>query len=1479
MSEKKRKSSSLKLYPKLSIATVKTSTPIREGFQPDNFDISETNTLNTTTTTLIESHTTYENSTIITSPDNLSLSDQSEEGVRKTRVANVGKDWNHFRPQDASSIYRLVLQETDCLKDLAQRWVTDLWEKHPKNAIAFMLQFYMDVAGYQNYSIVKIYNSDQFNERNLLKEFEHSWPHDLVDYTYLLRTNSNWSNNCKAKIYEFVQEIVTYSGEKQTYKYAMLKELFNFLRIMSCSKSRSIFHTGVVLAAKCIIPLSKLHAASMEKLQKYASTKDATTIDVDNVTSLVENRTILIKLLDLLFSIILKNYACQDKQLKDMRDECMKSLYQALIWNPDFFFKSNVLAIFTKLLFDTNNEVRLTAIKILQKLMKNKRYYSYLKIKAGDIIRQVFVHRLDVNYTIAIASIDFLTESLLLYRKEISQTILNKIFMMIYNKHYPLASAAGRFLYNFISQTSEDEIEVIKSVIRFSKMPQVEYMLPLLVESLMVCAPELHSYKIMLRLLLTSEEEMEFEDKGKLLQILCHSVIQTATGKAIILRNDHREGDIDVYKVDIMVSIVVPRIVNLFDMFSEDVDSTKSLLEMLISVSDQNLMVQYRTNSWSKEDIIQFENILLKLKSLLKCFNVPIAWALDDVENLFSRVTKFNETILSYNLLCGLAHEKWSLQNSLQEIRSADGDVLLKLEFLRRRCDDFLDVCYKYLKTDNSNILMETTSDIFQAYECICELSISIAGEMYKRGKPYADVLKNEKISEGQKLLLLQFLDKLVFNNLDSIALKHFNKFCKAIMERGLPFELLPYVLTHYSSFYSKYGDIFDMMLTDISKIDLNVMGMLVSSTLFIQFTNVMTTGTDEVAMKPNDLLIGNTWWKQEEEDKYTFVAEERNAKSIIDYITYTQNFQQEIEEVKVEIEAELATQHRLITAEIKNIQVEVEEKTNYRKIRIYKLKQEEMKEKYQIETNLEFQKLKQGKSVNLEDKWMMFKEITYNKAASICGIRKYNENVKRSNWWNSEVRQAIKEKKEKWKRSMESKSEQDRKEYIAQRNIAKRMKILEPSEKTERRQKKSPRAIKNKNNEVKTTTQEILETWCEYYENKFKDKEKTIQEDDMREQEQIKETTSREMEEITMQEMEEAIMKIKTEKACGTDNIDPEMIKYLGKDGKLELEHQLEEEQAAYRVHRQTNDNIHIIRNIMERKIETGKEFYLTFLDLKAAFDTVNRNIIWKCLNQLSVNKKLCAVQTIIGYNKLEPRKIDSLLYADDIVLIADTHNKMEKLVEIWSEEIEKLELEINSKKCITMIINKRGKDSNETIQIGGKQLERVSTYEYLGSIITEDGRMDMDINNRIKKTNKIYYALNKTIIGKKEIDKNIKLKVYNAIAIPTMTYQCESWPLQKKQEGKIIATEMKFLRKISGKTKWDKIRNEQIRHKVNQEVITAKIEKKQLQWYGHMVRMEEETLVKKVVEAGNMDRRRKGRPRKGWRDGEHVKVISRTE
>lgn len=72
-----------------------------------------------------------------------------------------------------------------------------------------------------------------------------------------------------------------------------------------------------------------------------------------------------------------------------------------------------------------------------------------------------------------------------------------------------------------------------------------------------------------------------------------------------------------------------------------------------------------------------------------------------------------------------------------------------------------------------------------------------------------------------------------------------------------------------------------------------------------------------------------------------------------------------------------------------------------------------------------------------------------------------------------------------------------------------------------------------------------------------------------------------------------------------------------------------------------------------------------------------------------------------------------------------------------------------------------------------------------------------------------------------------------------------------------------------MMGKTKKDRIRNEQIREEAKQDKpLINKIEEKQLKWFGHANRMTEERKVKQVMEMRVEGRRGRGRPRINWED-----------
>lgn len=53
---------------------------------------------------------------------------------------------------------------------------------------------------------------------------------------------------------------------------------------------------------------------------------------------------------------------------------------------------------------------------------------------------------------------------------------------------------------------------------------------------------------------------------------------------------------------------------------------------------------------------------------------------------------------------------------------------------------------------------------------------------------------------------------------------------------------------------------------------------------------------------------------------------------------------------------------------------------------------------------------------------------------------------------------------------------------------------------------------------------------------------------------------------------------------------------------------------------------------------------------------------------------------------------------------------------------------------------------------------------------------------------------------------------------------YGSENWVLQKKHDREIEALELKHLRKITGETKWNRLRNKRIREIIGQKSMLTK-------------------------------------------------------
>ncbi|XP_068240226.1 uncharacterized protein [Palaemon carinicauda] len=77
-----------------------------------------------------------------------------------------------------------------------------------------------------------------------------------------------------------------------------------------------------------------------------------------------------------------------------------------------------------------------------------------------------------------------------------------------------------------------------------------------------------------------------------------------------------------------------------------------------------------------------------------------------------------------------------------------------------------------------------------------------------------------------------------------------------------------------------------------------------------------------------------------------------------------------------------------------------------------------------------------------------------------------------------------------------------------------------------------------------------------------------------------------------------------------------------------------------------------------------------------------------------------------------------------------------------------------------------------------------------------------------------------------------------------------------------------MRMLRWISGVTREDRIRNDYIKGSTKVVEISKKVQEGWLRCYGHLMMRDEDHVGRHNMEIEVQERRRRGRPRKRWRD-----------
>ena len=350
------------------------------------------------------------------------------------------------------------------------------------------------------------------------------------------------------------------------------------------------------------------------------------------------------------------------------------------------------------------------------------------------------------------------------------------------------------------------------------------------------------------------------------------------------------------------------------------------------------------------------------------------------------------------------------------------------------------------------------------------------------------------------------------------------------------------------------------------------------------------------------------------------------------------------------------------------------------------------------------------------------------------------------------------------------------------------------------------------------------------------------------------------------------------------------------------------------------TSNAIFVLRMLGERGIEMQKDIFLCFIDYEKAFDTVRHKDLLTVLKRLQIGGKEMRIIRNLYYDQtaavrvgdeladwveikrgvrqgcvMSPllfslygeiimreiadlggvsvggKNINNIRYADDTVLIADSEEKLQRLVERVDAAGEEMGLRINRKKTECMVMSKRTAPACN-IRVRDEIIKQVDKFKYLGSMMTVDGRSESEIRQRIGIAKSAFEKMRK-LVTNRHIRIETRMRAIKAYIWSTLLYGCESWTIGKDMEKRLEAFEVWCWRRMMRVSWTERRTNESIFEEIGKErELLRTIRRRQMRFLGHVMRREQ--LENLSLTGRICGERGRGRPRVKYMDGLKKKI-----
>ena len=143
-------------------------------------------------------------------------------------------------------------------------------------------------------------------------------------------------------------------------------------------------------------------------------------------------------------------------------------------------------------------------------------------------------------------------------------------------------------------------------------------------------------------------------------------------------------------------------------------------------------------------------------------------------------------------------------------------------------------------------------------------------------------------------------------------------------------------------------------------------------------------------------------------------------------------------------------------------------------------------------------------------------------------------------------------------------------------------------------------------------------------------------------------------------------------------------------------------------------------------------------------------------------------------------------------------------------------------------------------------QRLQVVDKFTCLGSTLSRVVHIDDEVNARIAKA---FGRLRGSVWDRSGTRFDTKLKVYKTVVLPTLLYACETWTVYQWHAESLNHFHTSCFRKLL-KIKWeDRIPDTEVLKRAGMQSVHTHLKLAQLRWTGHVTRMPEERLPKKIL------------------------------